>query len=307
MKALVVYNAYSGKRKNSKYISYICEQLKTKYDIVESFRSTGPKSLTEYIVSHGKNFDLIVASGGDGSLNETVNGLMQLSKRPTLAYVPSGTCNDTGRSLGLKKNIRKTMKIILEENKTYLDVNQINGRYFVYGLAAGSLTDISYGTDYRMKKRFGRFAYYLQAVKSVGKDRSISIRIQADGKEIVGKYFLFLATNSRYLASFKLHRKKQIYLDEGKLHITLIRKKNRWINTLDMAFFLLLGERYTHNIEHFEARNIVITSSDAICYNTDGESFPEMRRIEVTVLPEQIEVIVSKRVLKKHFNKTNSV
>lgn len=305
MKALVVYNTFSGKSKIVKQIEYICEVLKTKYEIVESYASEGPKSITSYILQNAKDHDLVVAAGGDGSINEAVNGLMLLQRRPTLAYVPTGTCNDAGRTLGLKRGLKKTMKIILDENKTFLDVNKINGQYFVYGLAAGSLTDVSYDANYKLKKRFGRIAYYIQAVKSFGKDKSISVSISADGKDIEGDFFLFLATNSRYLASFKLHRRKRIYLDQGKLHITLIKKKNKFINTIDLGLFLIFGERYSHNIEHLEARNIVITSKEAIQFNTDGEGLPNLSRIEVTVVPEQIEMIVSKRVLKRHFNKTS--
>ncbi len=302
MRALVVFNGFSGKSKIWKNIDYICQRLKTKYDIVETFASTGPNSIRDYVLQNAQNYDLVVAAGGDGSINETVNGLMMIEKRPTLAYVPTGTCNDTGKTLGLKRNVRKTMNIILAENKTFLDVNQINGQYFVYGLAAGNLTDVSYAAKYQMKKVLGKFAYYYQAVKSVSKDRSIHIDIDADGKKISGVYYLFLATNSRYLASFKLHRKKRIYLNEGKLHVTLIKKKNRLMNLIDFALFLLLGERYTHNIEHFDAKKMIITSKRAIPYNTDGEGLPKLSRIEVTVLPEQIEMIVSKRVLKRHFN-----
>ncbi|MDE6584319.1 MAG: YegS/Rv2252/BmrU family lipid kinase [Anaeroplasmataceae bacterium] len=302
MQALVVYNVFSGKSKIVKHINYICQKLKSKYEVVETFASTGPNSIRDYVLQNAGKYDLVVAAGGDGSINEVVNGIMMIKNRPTLAYVPTGTCNDTGRTLGLKKSLRKTMKIILNENKTFLDVNQINGQYFIYGLAAGSLTNVSYTASYKLKKRFGRFAYYFETVKSFGKDRTIHIDIQADGKFISGKFFLFLATNSRYLASMKIHRKKRIYLNEGKLYVTLIRKTHRIINIIDFVLFMLFGERYTHNIEHFEAKNMIITSKNAIPYNTDGESLPKLSRIEVTVLPEQIEMIVSKRVLKRHFN-----
>lgn len=302
MKALVIYNKYSGKSKIIKNIDYICRRLKTKYEIVETYASIGSNSIRDYIIQNAYQYDLIVSAGGDGTINEVVNGLMLLEKKPTLAYVPTGTCNDTGKTLGLKKSLHRTMKIILDENKTLLDVNQINGQYFVYGLAAGNLTDVSYTAKYKLKKKFGKIAYYLETVKSIGKDNSINIEITANNNVISGKYFLFLATNSRYLASLKLHRKKRIYLNEGKLYVTLIRKTNRLINTIDFALFMLLGERYKHNIEHFETNNMVITSKNAIPYNTDGESLPKLSRIEVTVLPEQLEVIVSKRVLKRHFN-----
>ena len=305
MKALVVYNAFSGKSKILKKIDFICEQLKTKYDVVESFSSTGPKSLTDYVTYNGSSYDLIVAAGGDGTVNEVVNGVMKLENRPTLAYVPVGTCNDVGKSLGLKRNVKKTMKIILE-NKAFLDVNKIYNQNFVYGFAAGNFISISYKTNQKMKKKFGIFAYYIEAVKHVGEDESITINIDADGKKYSGDYFLFLATNSRYLASFKLHKKKRIYLDNAKLSVTLIKKKNRLINLIDLGLFLLIGEAYNHNIITFEANKLAITSNKAIRYNTDGEKSPKIDKLEVQVLPEQIDVIVSKRVLKRHFNKVSS-
>lgn len=117
MQALVVYNKFSGKSKIVKQIDYICQRLKTKYEIVETFASTGPNSIREYVIQNAMNYDLVVAAGGDGSINEVVNGLMMIRARPTLAYVPTGTCNDTGRTLGLKRGLRKTMNIILDERK----------------------------------------------------------------------------------------------------------------------------------------------------------------------------------------------
>lgn len=303
MKALVVYNAYSGKSKILKYIDYISQTLKSKYEIVETFSSLGPNSIKDHVLQNAANYDLVVAAGGDGSLNEVVNGLMLLNKRPLLAYVPTGTCNDTGRTFGLKRSIKKTMKIILEKNSALLDVNQINGQYFIYGLAAGNFSDVSYAAEYKLKKKFGKFAYYFEAFKSFGKDKTINIDLILDNEtHIIGNYFLFLATNTRYLASMKIHRKKRIYLNEGKLHITLIKKSNRIINTIDLALFLIFGEAYKHNIEQYEAEKMVITSKNAIPYTTDGEGLPKLSRIEVNVLPEQIEFIVSKRVLKRHFN-----
>ena len=302
MKALVVYNGFSGKSKILKNIDYICRKLKTKYEIVETFASTAPNSIRDYVLQNAMNYDLLLAAGGDGSINEAVNGLMMVSKKPTLAYVPTGTCNDTGKNLGLKKSLRKTMKIILDENKAFLDVNKINGRYFVYGLAAGNLTDVSYVAKYQLKKKFGRIAYYLVAAKSFCKDKSINIEIITDDKVYNDKYYMFLATNTRYLASFKIHHKGRVRLNDGTLSVTLIKKTHRIFNVFDFLFFLLFGERYKHNIIHFTTKSMVINSREAIRYNTDGESLPKLSRIEVTVIPEQIEMIISKRVLKKHFN-----
>ena len=114
MRALVVYNVYSGKSKIVKHIDYICQKLKSKYEIVETFASVGPNSIRDYVVQNAGDYDLVVASGGDGSINEVINGLMMIKNRPTLAYVPTGTCNDTGKTLGLKKNQRRQAGLLGE-------------------------------------------------------------------------------------------------------------------------------------------------------------------------------------------------
>ena len=303
MRALVVYNTFSGRSDVSKRIDYISERLKTKYELVECFASCGVNSIKEYIINYAADFDLLVAVGGDGTVNEAVNGLMQLQRRPIFAYIPSGTCNDTGKNLGLNKNIRKSVDIILEGEKVRMDVSKINEQYFIYGLAAGNLSDVSYAITHKAKKRFGRLAYYLNAIKSFVDDKTIDIKIKFDDCELKGKFFLFLATNSRYLASMRLRYKSRQYLNEGKLKITLIRKKNRFINTFDFIMYLLFGQIYKHNIEYYKTNKMVITSNKAITYNTDGEGVPSLSEIEVTVLPREIEMIVLKRIAKKYFIK----
>ena len=99
------------KSKIVKHIDYICQKLKSKYEIVETFASVGPNSIRDYVVQNAGDYDLVVASGGDGSINEVINGLMMIKNRPTLAYVPTGTCNDTGKTFRVKEK--------LEENIAY--------------------------------------------------------------------------------------------------------------------------------------------------------------------------------------------
>ena len=160
MRALVVYNNFSGRSKANKRIDYVCEMLKTKYEIVEFFESCGPKSITNHIACCGCDYDFIVAIGGDGSVHEAINGIMMLDKKPKIAYIPTGTCNDSAKTLGLGKNIKQTMKKILDGNSTKLDIFKVNDSYFVYGLAAGMLTEISYDASHESKKNMGKLAYY---------------------------------------------------------------------------------------------------------------------------------------------------
>lgn len=305
MRALVVYNNYSGKSRAVEKLDYICSTLKRKYDIVECFKSNHPRSITEHIVSCGFSYDLILTVGGDGSVHEVINGIMQLEKRPILAYIPAGTCNDVATTLGLRKNLKRTMKKILDCKTSKMDVFKVKEDYFIYGLAAGCLTEISYDASHKIKRNIGKFAYFIQGLKSYRNTTTIHIGIETENKKIEGEFSLFLALNTRYLAGFKIHRKKRIYLDDGCLRITLIRKTSKIMNIIDFGMFLLLGETYKHNILHFDASKLKITSETPVAYNTDGERFAKETSLEVEVVPKSIDVILAKRVQRRHFLNKN--
>lgn len=301
MRALVLYNNHSGKSKAASKLEFICSTLKTKYEIVECFKSVHAKSITEHIINNGSKFDLILGVGGDGTVNELINGIMYLDKKPVLAYIPVGTCNDAAKTLGLNKNLKKTLKTILAGDSRKIDAFKVNDKYFIYGLAAGCFTEISYNASFRVKRKLGKLAYYFQGLKAYKHTKAINITIENGNEKISGSFALFLALNSRYLAGFKIRRKNRIYLNDGELRLTLIKKSNKLINIIDFGMFLVFGEAYKHNMLHLNSSQFSISSKDSIIYNTDGERFDAPKKINVEVIPKSIEVIISKRVKKRNF------
>ena len=301
MRALVIYNSFSGKNKVAKRIDYVINKLKTKYDIVDFFKSFSPNSISECLDLDRVNYDLVLAVGGDGTVHEVVNAIMKSKSRPTLAFIPNGTCNDSAKSLGLRRSLKRNIKKILAGNSKSIDIYKINDSYFVYGLACGCLTEISYDADHNIKRNLGKFAYYLEGVKRLKKTRPVNIELEYDNKFITGEFSLFLALNSRYLAGFKLHRSERIYLDDGYIRITLIKKTNKLMNIIDFGMFLLIGDNYKHNILTFNVKNFKIKSEKTISYNTDGEKYGDTKEVDVNCIPKALNVILTKRVNRRHF------
>ncbi len=301
MKALIVYNAFSGRSELKNKISVVIEGLSRLYEI-KLFQSFGPKAITSYIIKKGMDFDLVVACGGDGTVHEAINGIMGLIKRPRLAIIPMGTCNDFAKSLGYSKSIKKCLKIIESGYCSNIDISKINDTYFDYGLAAGSLTEISYQTTHKSKVALGKLSYYLNVLKQMNKKHSLNIKMSIDGAiPIDYSLSILLATNSRYLAGFRLRRKEKIYLNDNTLQLMLIHKRGRFMTVLLFARALLLGEFKSKNVEFINARSIVIESNENINYNTDGELLNDQPRIQVDAIKDALEVIVSKKVLNKYF------
>lgn len=301
MTALIIYNLFSGRSNMFFKLEYIIERLKVQYSKVDSYETKYKNDIKNQMILRGSMYDTIIIAGGDGSLNEAVNGLMLVKNKPKIGYIPMGTCNDFGHSLGLNKTLDKVIDIILNGEYVDVNVNKVNTDYFIYGLAVGNFTDVSYRTKQENKRRIGVLAYFIYAIKSAFTDRTFNCVLNLNNDLKVKKCYCLIMVNSRYLASFNLKFRKKI-LNNG-LNMILIEKKNRLINFIDLFMFFLLGERYKHNIEYYNVKSLEIYSKEPLKYNIDGEELPLLNKVDVEVIEDCIQIIVDPRIKNKYFNK----
>ena len=290
MKTLIIYNSFSGVKRD-KGITYIKSKLKMKCDIVDVYESEN--DIKEYVICNGAYYDLLIVIGGDGTINHAINGLMMIHHKPLLAYIPMGTCNDFGRSLGLKKEIDNVIESIFNGNIKDIYVNKINTDYYLYGLAVGNMTHVSYKINNNLKRRFGKIGYYLNAVKSLFISNNFKVELKVNGNIVKEDCFCLLLLNSKFLASMKL-RLKNDYIDNRNIKVVLIKKKNRIINLIDLIMFLLFGEYYFHNISYYEGDNIQIKIDKPMNFNMDGECLPSLSNVDIKRTINGIKLIVYK-------------
>lgn len=301
MQALVCYNPFSGKQKFERHLPYVTRQLETKYAKVDVFRSLYKKAITTYIESYGKDYDLIVIAGGDGSLNEAITGLMKLEKRPVLAYIPFGTVNDVGHLLKLKRSIKGVLKIILEGKTAKMDIGKIEDKYFAYGCGIGKFTNVSYDVPNKLKKRFGKLAYFIEAAKHLQKTEKMNLKIYCNGEEIKEDFYVVLVLNSARIAGFRPHRVVKPKLNDGIFDLTLVSKAIMRLSIYNLIFFFLLGERYKIGLKNLKISNCKIVSEEEVAYNVDGEYAFKKKEVSIEVVKEAISIIVSEKALKKYF------
>ncbi len=301
VQALICYNPFSGKQNFEDNLDYVVKRLKEKYDEVDIFRSINVKTITTYITSFGSNYDIILVAGGDGSLNEAINGVMKLEKKPTLAYIPVGTVNDVGNMLKLKKNIKGVMDTILAGNKVKMDVCQIQDRYFIYAAGVGSFTNVSYEAPSKLKKHLGRMAYFLEAAKELKADETMNLEIELPEKKYTGKYYVLLALNSKRIAGFSLHRYIHPKLNDGIIDFTMLTKAKFKMSIIYLIFFFLFGDRWHNGVETIRTNHIRIKSDIPLSYNVDGEFAFSEKEVEIKVIKQAINIIVSNKVKKKYF------
>ncbi len=295
-KCLFIYNPESGKCKIKDKEDYIVSRLKEKYE-VEVVHSQYKGNISDFICEHGDEYSVIVGAGGDGTLSEIVNSIMQLKNRPKLGYIPSGTVNDVAHSLLIPRNTKKAVDNILKGDVFSHDVMKINDRYGIYVCCAGLFTETSYATGQKAKKKMGKLAYLLHGAKGVFNTKAINLKLNYADGEIDGKFAMFLGINSRYAAGMKINKKAS--LNDGLIDVMLIESKRdrvRLCTVFKSMFLFLRGIEFYINkkhIQHLQLSSLSVKADDSTVINLDGEKICS-GDFKLEVVKEGIDIIVPK-------------
>ena len=181
MRTLFIYNPHAGMMQIKNHLFTILNCFaEAEYDLTVFPTRKQGEAMTIARKKAG-DYDLIICSGGDGTLNETVNGILsaRCEKVPMLGYIPAGSTNDYAASLKLPKNMEKAAKLIIEGQPYLYDVGKFNSRYFVYIAAFGAFTNVAYGTPQDIKNTLGHLAYLFEGIRSLGEIRSYRMKVSS--------------------------------------------------------------------------------------------------------------------------------
>ncbi len=270
-KSLFIYNPLAGKHQISVRLDDIVNRFQNNNIFVQFYRFTGD-DLNELIdLLKESEFSSIIISGGDGTLNTIINVMLHHNIHLPIGIIPSGTCNDFARSLGIPKTLEKGLDIILSEKKVGVDIGVINGeRYFLNTCAGGLFANVPANTENELKERLGPFAYYLQALSEVVNISSFPLKIRTDDEIIEEDALLFLILNGKHGAGFT-NVIEQAELTDGMMDILIIKNCSR----LELAplAFKVLNQGLTDDkcIRRLRTKACTIESSHKLLTNIDGE------------------------------------
>lgn len=252
------------------------------YEVAIYF-TKGPEDAERKVIADGAKYDLIVCAGGDGTLDNTVCGYVNMGeKKVPLGYIPVGTTNDFARSLRISRKPIEAAQQIVNGKKTKIDVGRFGTKSFIYIAAFGIFTDISYSTNQALKKAIGHSAYILEAIKNIGSYKGFTLSAQFDDMLISGKYLYGMITNTLSVGGFKLRGAKHVILDDGKFDCLFIRMPQ---GPADLQKILagLLQNDIDGNEMFFEckASKVVVESVDGIPWTLDGEYGGNTNRVEI--------------------------
>ncbi|MDE6209875.1 MAG: YegS/Rv2252/BmrU family lipid kinase [Lachnospiraceae bacterium] len=281
-KLLFIYNAKSGKAKiRNKLVDIIDVFIKAGYR-VESYQTQCPMDASAKIAKDGVDFDMIVCSGGDGTLNEVVSGTMKLENKPIIGYIPSGSTNDFGKTLGLYKDMVKSAKVAVNGRPVSVDVGEFNGnKNFVYIAAFGVFTDVSYQTPQNMKNILGHQAYIIEGIKSLPSIKAYRMKVEYENGRFEDEFIYGMISNSESAGGFKGISGKNVILDDGLYEGTFIRKPRSPIELTSIINSIISGNIKSDAIYNFKTSKIKITSKEPVSWTIDGEFGGEHTEVNI--------------------------
>ena len=289
---LFIINPCSGKgRIRNKLLSVLDIFAKRGYR-VETYVTQEALDARRKAVTRGRSADLIVCSGGDGTLNEVVSGMMELKRLPVLGYIPAGSTNDYAVSLGLPRRIENAARLAAEGKASPVDVGKFgDDRYFVYIAAFGAFTEVSYLTPQDKKNLLGHQAYMLEAVKSLMDIRGRQMKITWEEGELEGEFLFGMVTNTTSVGGFKGLVSRDVALDDGWFEGLFIRMPKNPLDLSGIVSYLFLKEEDNAFVYRFKTRKLKIAAAEDVDWVLDGEFGGKKREVEIENLEKRLYIV----------------
>ena len=281
-KMLFIMNPYAGMRKANRFLSDIISLFNRADYEVNIHMTAGTGDAAKFAETHSLGMDLVVCCGGDGTLNETINGMLRCGSTAPIGYIPAGSTNDFANSLKLSTNIMQAVQDILEGEPVPYDVGRFGQRYFSYVASFGAFTKASYSTPQNVKNALGHTAYVLDGISELSQLRKVHVRMEMEN-EIVEDDFLFgCISNSTSIGGILTLDPKQVDMADGLLEVFLVRAP-RNLTEISECIQALQSQRYNDcaMITFGPAQKLRVLADETMPWTLDGEKFDGQQEIEV--------------------------
>jgi len=270
-KARIIYNPTSGRESFKKELPNVLERLEIAGYETSAHATTSEGDATEAAeIAVKREFDLIVAAGGDGTINEVINGMAEQEHRPKLGIIPTGTTNDFARALHIPRDFDKAVDVIVNGSSKLLDIGKVNDQYFMNIAGGGKLTELTYDVPSKLKTMIGQLAYYVKGIEMLPSLKPTRTKIVCDGHVIDEDIMLFLIANTNSVGGFE-KLAPDASMDDGYFDIIILRKTN----LAEFIRIVTLALRGAHleddQIIYRKAKHIEVTTDEKMQLNIDGE------------------------------------
>lgn len=292
---MFVYNPNAGKGLIKLKLSDVLDIfVKSGYEITV-YPTQCPQDGYNKILNMEDGYDLVVCSGGDGTLDEIVSGMVARQNQVPIGYIPAGTTNDFASSLDIPRDILEAAEVAVCGTPFSCDVGTLNDKVFVYVAAFGLFTDVSYQTNQNLKSILGHAAYVLEGAKRLTNIPAYSLKVTHDDETIEGEFMVGLITNSKSVAGVKGLTGKSVEFDDGEFEVTLVKKPRKPSELQDIITALLVENLNSEYMYTFKTSHIVVESEEEIPWTRDGEFGGDHARVEIFNKKQAVQIMVEKK------------
>ena len=295
-KMLFIYNPRAGKAQiRSNLLDIIDIFVKAGYEVT-AYPTQASGDAVNAVKKRRAGYDIVVCSGGDGTLDEVVTGMMQCEEKLPIGYVPAGSTNDFANSLKIPKNMIKAADVVVRGKNFACDIGAFNNDSFIYVAAFGIFTNVSYETKQDVKNVLGHAAYLLEGVRALPTIRSYDLKITCDNQIIEGEFLYGMVTNSHSIGGFRgiTGTGKEVLLDDGVFEVTLIRKPSNPLELNNIIVAMVDKRVKSEHIYSFTASRIIVESEEPLAWTLDGEFGGEHRIAVIENKTKALEIRVPK-------------
>ncbi|MGO3468710.1 MAG: diacylglycerol kinase [Weissella hellenica] len=274
-RARIIYNPTSGREAIRRDLVDILDVYEQAGYETSAFATTPEENsaMNEATRAAKAGFDLIIAAGGDGTINEVVNGIAPLEQRPMMAVIPAGTTNDYARALHIpREDPLAAARVILKGRAAKMDIGQSNDSYFINIAAGGSLSELTYSVSSKLKSMYGYLAYVVKGAEMLTSIKPMDLHIKYDDGEFKGKSAMFFLALTNSVGGFE-QIVPDAKLDDGKFTLLII-KTTKFAEILNLITEVLKGKHVNNpNLIYAKSERVEVSSlkNDKIMINLDGE------------------------------------
>lgn len=291
-KLLFVFNPHSGKAQiKNQLLDIVDTMVKEDYEVT-IYPTQAAGDAIRKVEEEADNYDMVVCSGGDGTLDETVTGLMHLQEKPLLGYIPAGSTNDFATSLGIPKDMVKAAGAAVNGKPFLCDIGSFNEDFFVYVAAFGLFTEVSYKTSQEWKNVLGHAAYILEGAKRLHDIPAYRMEVGYDNVRISDEFIFGMITNSTSVGGFKGMTGKDVLLDDGVFEVTLIKKPRNPIELNEIIASLINLVDDTDMIYSFKTDEVHFRAKREIPWTLDGEFGGDHEEVVVKNMCKAVTIMV---------------
>ena len=299
-KLLLTANIHAGKGEVRNYLPDMIDYFTALGWDVTCRPSQRRRDLPGYIRENAGDYQLLVSCGGDGTLNETITGLIQCGSPPPLAYLPAGTVNDFASSLKIPKDMELSAQLVDSGVPFRCDIGRFNikpeadtgSEFFSYVAAFGAFTDVAYQTPQPIKQVLGRMAYILEGVKRLANLKTYHMKIEAEDFSLEDDFIYGMVCNTTSVGGFRFHEKFGIAMDDGVFETVLIRYPRTSAERQGIINALVKQEAVEGLVYLLREKKLTITAAEPAPWTLDGEFGGNVGYVEIENLHRALNILV---------------